>query len=188
MSRKSFLEAGSVKANGDARNFRIAIWNASCLPYQNKTKWFLILYYWINEYRKQGLKNAIAVQNYLFFNLEYHANPIVPKDKPATDIPQDKKFRKKVDSNKWITIKKGRITPMSNRITPRRRRRRGEFIKSSTRLYLYSALRSMMETPDKASKPRNVRARARNPVEIFLHTSLQWLWNNAGESGSPSAD
>jgi hypothetical protein len=63
-----------------------------------------------------------------FLPLEYIANPIVPKDNPATDAPQEKKFKKKVDSNTWITIKKGRIMPRNIRIMPRLRRRRGEFM------------------------------------------------------------
>ena len=57
------------------------------------------------------------------------ANPIVPKDNPATDAPQEKKFKKNVDSNTWITIKKGRIMPRNIRSMPRLRRRRGEFIR-----------------------------------------------------------
>jgi hypothetical protein len=63
-----------------------------------------------------------------FLFLEYIAKPIVPKDSPATDAPQEKKFKKKVDSNTWMTIKNGKIIPNNIRITPRLRRRRGEFI------------------------------------------------------------
>jgi hypothetical protein len=57
--------------------------------------------------------------------LAYMANPIVPNDNPATEAPHEKKFKKKVDSKMWMTIKKGRITPRSIRITPRLRRKRG---------------------------------------------------------------
>jgi hypothetical protein len=60
--------------------------------------------------------------------LEYIANPIVPKDNPATDAPQEKKFKKNVDSNTWMTIRKGKIMPNNIRIMPTLRRRRGEFI------------------------------------------------------------
>jgi hypothetical protein len=56
------------------------------------------------------------------------ANPIVPKDNPATDAPQEKKFRKNVDSSTLMTIKKGRIIPRSIKATPTLNRKRGEFI------------------------------------------------------------
>jgi hypothetical protein len=56
------------------------------------------------------------------------AKPIVPKARPATDKPQEKKFKKKVDSKTWMTIKKGRTTPMIIMNPPRMRRKRGEFI------------------------------------------------------------
>lgn len=65
---------------------------------------------------------------YSLLILDHVANPIVPSANPATDAPHEKKFRKKVDSKTWITIKKGRIMPNNIRITPRLRRRRGEFI------------------------------------------------------------
>jgi hypothetical protein len=57
------------------------------------------------------------------------ANPIVPNDNPATDAPQEKKFKKNVDSNTWMTIKKGRTIPNTIRNMPRLRRSRGEFIR-----------------------------------------------------------
>jgi hypothetical protein len=66
--------------------------------------------------------------DYSFLSLEYIANPIVPNASPATDAPQEKKFKKKVDSSTWISIKKGRMMPRSIRVKPRLRRRRGEFI------------------------------------------------------------
>ena len=52
----------------------------------------------------------------------------MPNAIPATEAPQEKKFRKKVDSRRWMTIRKGRIIPKSIRVTPRLRRKRGEFI------------------------------------------------------------
>jgi len=52
----------------------------------------------------------------------------VPNDNPATDAPQEKKFKKKVDSSTLMTIKKGRTMPRNIRDRPRPRRRRGEFI------------------------------------------------------------
>jgi hypothetical protein len=63
----------------------------------------------------------------------YRANPIVPNDKPVIDAPQEKKFKKNVDSSTWMTIKKGRSIPRDIRITPRLRRKRGEFIRLSSR-------------------------------------------------------
>jgi hypothetical protein len=62
------------------------------------------------------------------FILEYVANPIVPKANPVTDAPHEKKFRKNVDSNTLMTIKKGRTMPNSIRNRPRLRRRRGDVI------------------------------------------------------------
>jgi hypothetical protein len=56
------------------------------------------------------------------------AKPIVPSASPATDAPPAKKFRKKVDSNTLMTIKKGRTIPSSIRITPRLRRKPGDLI------------------------------------------------------------
>ena len=55
------------------------------------------------------------------------ANPIVPNDNPATEAPQEKKFKKNVDSKTWMTIKNGRIMPRSISIMPRLSRNRGEF-------------------------------------------------------------
>jgi len=66
--------------------------------------------------------------DYSFPPLDHIAKPIVPNDSPATDAPQEKKFKKKVDSRTWISIRKGRSMPRSIRIRPRLRRRRGEFI------------------------------------------------------------
>ncbi len=66
--------------------------------------------------------------HYSLFPLEYIANPIVPNARPATEAPQEKKFKKKVDSSTLMTIKKGKAMPKSIRITPRIRNRRGEFI------------------------------------------------------------
>ena len=43
---------------------------------------------------------------YCFLVLEYIAKPIVPNDSPATDAPHEKKFKKNVDSNIWMTIRK----------------------------------------------------------------------------------
>jgi hypothetical protein len=63
-----------------------------------------------------------------FLPLEYIANPIVPNDNPATEAPHEKKFKKNVDSSRWMTIKKGRMMPNSIRNTPRLRRKRGEFM------------------------------------------------------------
>jgi hypothetical protein len=59
---------------------------------------------------------------------EYIANPIIPSDKPATEAPQEKKFRKKVDSKTLMTIKKGRTMPRSIRNSPRPSRKLGEFM------------------------------------------------------------
>jgi len=53
---------------------------------------------------------------------------MVPKDNPATEAPQERKFKKKVDSSAWMTIRKGRSMPRSISIKPRLRRKRGEFI------------------------------------------------------------
>jgi hypothetical protein len=63
-----------------------------------------------------------------FLPLDHIAKPIVPNAKPATEAPQEKKFKKKVDSNTWMTIKNGRIMPRSIKTTLRIRRRRGELI------------------------------------------------------------
>ncbi len=52
----------------------------------------------------------------------------MPNAIPATEAPQAKKFRKKVDARTWMTIRKGRIMPRSIRVTPRLRRKRGELI------------------------------------------------------------
>jgi hypothetical protein len=71
--------------------------------------------------------------DYSFRPLEYIANPIVPNARPATEKPQDKKFKKKVDSKTWTTIKNGRTIPNSIMITPRMRSRRGELIKEDSR-------------------------------------------------------
>jgi hypothetical protein len=80
--------------------------------------------------------------------LDHIAKPIVPKDSPATDAPQEKKFRKKVDASTWITIKKGRITPSIIKMMPKPSRKWGEFINhlllcaSSPLLQRHSSLRS----------------------------------------------
>ena len=66
--------------------------------------------------------------DYSFRPLDHIAKPIVPSDSPATDAAQEKKFKKKVDSSTFMTIRKGRIIPRSIRTMPRPRRRRGEFI------------------------------------------------------------
>ena len=57
------------------------------------------------------------------------AKPIVPKDNPATEAPQEKKFKKKVDSKTWITIKNGRMMPKSIKTMPRISRSRGDFMR-----------------------------------------------------------
>ena len=72
--------------------------------------------------------------SYSFFTLDHIAKPIVPNASPATDAPHEKKFKKNVDSNTWMTIRKGRIMPRNIRIKPRLRRKRGEFIKLSLAL------------------------------------------------------
>ena len=66
--------------------------------------------------------------DYSFLPFDQIANPIVPRDNPATEAPQEKKFKKKVDSRTWMTIKKGRIIPRSIKRMPRPRRRWGEFM------------------------------------------------------------
>ena len=71
-----------------------------------------------------------ALQDHFFDNFDRVATPIKLKNIPLTDAPHEKKFRKNVDSIKWMTIKKGRITPRDIRTKPRLRRRRGLFISS----------------------------------------------------------
>ena len=66
--------------------------------------------------------------DYSFLPLDHVAKPIVPNASPATEAPHEKKFKKKVDSSTWMTIKKGRIMPRSINTILRPRRRRGEFI------------------------------------------------------------
>ena len=66
--------------------------------------------------------------DYSLLPFDHIAKPTVPNAKPATEAPQEKKFKKKVDSSTWITIKKGRIMPRSISTRLRPRRRRGEFI------------------------------------------------------------
>jgi hypothetical protein len=66
--------------------------------------------------------------NYSFLFFEYRAKPIVPNASPATEEPQEKKFKKKVDSRILITIKKGMTMPSIIRKMPRLRRKRGKFI------------------------------------------------------------
>ena len=67
--------------------------------------------------------------NYSFLSFEYIAKPMVPNANPDTEAPQDRKFKKKLDSNTCITIKKGRTIPTNIRNMPMPSRRRGEFIK-----------------------------------------------------------
>src|SRR5215208_4486552 len=55
------------------------------------------------------------------------ANPIVPNDNPATEAPHEKKFKKNVDSKRWMTIKNGRMIPRSIKTIPKISRKRGEF-------------------------------------------------------------
>jgi hypothetical protein len=74
--------------------------------------------------------------DYSFLFFEYIAKPIVPQDNPATEAPQEKKFKKNVDSNTWMTIRKGKIIPKSMRVRPRIRRKPGEF---SIFIYLFIA-------------------------------------------------
>ena len=66
--------------------------------------------------------------DYSLLPFDHIAKPIVPNASPATEAPHAKKFKKKDDSNIWITIKKGRIMPRSIKTTLRVRSRRGEFI------------------------------------------------------------
>jgi len=66
--------------------------------------------------------------DYSFLFRTQVATPMMPRNNPPTDAPHEKKFRKKVDSNICINIRKGRTTPRIIRIRPRPRRRRGEFI------------------------------------------------------------
>ena len=75
-------------------------------------------------------RNDVVKERYCFLPRDHVANPIVPSASPATEAPHEKKFKKNVDCRTWITIKKGKITPKSSKITPRLRRKPGEFIKS----------------------------------------------------------
>src|SRR5687768_6747369 len=76
--------------------------------------------------------------DYSLLFLEYIAKPIVPNASPATDAPQERKFKKKVDSNALMSIRKGRSIPRSIRTTPKIRRRRGDFIIDITQLGAFS--------------------------------------------------
>lgn len=107
---------------------------------------------------------------YSFFVLDHIANPIVPNASPATDAPHEKKFKKNVDSNTWMRIKKGRRMPKNIRIKPRLRRRRGLFI--------------MVDT---TNRQQNDPVLVQNPLVLFHHTILQWLSHNADGSGIPLA-
>src|SRR5215216_1353230 len=55
------------------------------------------------------------------------AKPIVPNYNPATEAPHEKKFKKNVDSKRWMTIKNGRMMPRSIKTIPKISRKRGEF-------------------------------------------------------------
>jgi predicted ATPase len=55
-----------------------------------------------DEGRSLTLEQAVELalkERYSFLPLDHIANPIVPNASPATEAPQEKKFRKKVDSN-----------------------------------------------------------------------------------------
>ena len=71
---------------------------------------------------------------YSFLPLNHIANPLVPYVSLSADAPQEKKFKNKIDSYTRITIKKGRAIPRSIRITPRVRRKPGEFIYPAGRI------------------------------------------------------
>ena len=121
----------------------------------------------------EAITYALKIIFYSFLFRTQVATPIMPRNSPPTEAPHEKKFRKKVDSNTRIKIKKGMTTPRTIRIRPRPRRRRGEFI-------IYSLT---LRTPERASgrcerrvETSTVEMRSRsvwlNPIIIFIMTCV----------------
>ena len=65
---------------------------------------------------------------YSFLSRTIIAAPINPRNNPATEEVQPRKFNVNVDGMTCMTINKGTIQPENNRTRPRLRKKRGEFI------------------------------------------------------------
>ena len=117
---------------------------------------------------EQVISFVLDGRSYSLLSLTIIAAPIKPRNNPATEEVQPRKFNVNVDGMTCITINKGMIQPENNRIKPRLRRRRGEIIMLA----------------DITSKPQNDSARVQNRVEIFHHINPRWLSHSADGNDS----
>src|SRR6185503_395007 len=95
------------------------------------------------------------------------AAPMKPRNRPETESPQPRKFKKKVEGITYRIISTGMSQPINKKIRPTQSRKRGELIMTDT-----------------ASKLQSDLAPVQNPKVLFDHINRQSLLNSADGNDS----